>query len=174
MDFSKIDEDFSKEIIRGAEAYLDGQLKIAIAADHRASSLAGMYAAATTALVAAVVTLSNSTWSTSVRVPLAVGGGIAALLFLTGAWLCLQAVMPVQFSLPGFEPDNLDGEIKAGKKLHDCRGELARHLQDHIDSNHQAIKSNANKFKWGAYIGIAAPLVGFIVWLLISVCGWIR
>ena len=29
MDFSKINDTFSKEIIRGREAYLDGQLKIA-------------------------------------------------------------------------------------------------------------------------------------------------
>jgi len=27
MDFSKIDDVFSKEIVRGREAYLDGQLK---------------------------------------------------------------------------------------------------------------------------------------------------
>jgi hypothetical protein len=42
MDFSKIESDFRREIVRGGESYLDGQVKIATSADARASSLAGM------------------------------------------------------------------------------------------------------------------------------------
>jgi hypothetical protein len=46
MDFAKIDDTFSREIVRGGEAYLDGQLKIATSADQHASSLAGVFIAA--------------------------------------------------------------------------------------------------------------------------------
>jgi hypothetical protein len=67
MDLSKIEPDFSKEIIRGGEAYLDGTVKIATSADQRASSLAGMFTAATTALLAAVVALSNPAWNVTGR-----------------------------------------------------------------------------------------------------------
>jgi hypothetical protein len=83
MDFSKIDDIFSREIVRGGEAYLDGQLKIATSADQRASSLAGVFIAATTAMVAASVALVNPAWNFSGRVPLMIGAVVAAL----SSWL---------------------------------------------------------------------------------------
>ena len=91
MDFSKIDDTFSKEIVRGGEAYLDGMLKIATSADQRASGLAGMFTAAATALLAATVALANPAWN----VP-----GHISLMFLLGALVCLSTVMPAKFWLP--------------------------------------------------------------------------
>lgn len=63
MGFSKIDDIFSREIVRGGEAYLDGQLRVATSADQRASSLAGVFSAAATALLAATVALANPAWN---------------------------------------------------------------------------------------------------------------
>jgi hypothetical protein len=37
MDFSRINDEFGREIIRGGEAYLDGMLRVATSADQRAS-----------------------------------------------------------------------------------------------------------------------------------------
>src|SRR5437879_5752004 len=125
MDFSKIDDTFSREIIREGEAYLDGQLRIATSADQRASSLAGMFTAAATALLAATVALANPALNVSGRVPLSFGAGAAALMFLAGAILCLSVVMPISFYLPGCEPGNWQSDVAAGKKLHDCSGERA-------------------------------------------------
>jgi hypothetical protein len=51
MDFSKIDDMFSREIIRGGEVYLEGMLRVATSADQRASSLAGMFTATASASV---------------------------------------------------------------------------------------------------------------------------
>jgi len=84
MDFSKIDDIFSKEIVRGGEAYLDGQLRVATSADQRASGLAGMFTAAATALLAAVVALANPAWSTPGHLPLMIGAGTAAVFFWPG------------------------------------------------------------------------------------------
>jgi hypothetical protein len=168
MDFSNIKSDFRKEIVRGGESYLDGQVKIAASADSRASSLAGMYTAAATALTAGVViAIFNAAGDKlAVRLPLLFGGGGAALCFLIGAMLCIRAIQPVGFFLPGCEPANWQEDIEACKELDDCLGERAKHIQGHIDVNFKVIESNAEKFKWGARFGIAAPFVGVVAWLI--------
>jgi hypothetical protein len=170
MDFTKIDDIFSKEIVRGGEAYLDGQLRVATSADQRASGLAGMFTAAATALLAAVVALANPAWNVSGHVALMFGAGVAAGMFLLGAILCLLVIMPVKFWLPGCEPENWESDVVAGKKLHDCLGERAVHIQEQIADNLRIIEANAKKFKWGAICGIAAPFVGVVVWALVSMC----
>jgi len=170
MDFSKIDDIFSREIIRGGEAYLDGMLRVATSADQRASSLAGIFIAAATALLAAVIALSNPAWAVGSKLALILGGGSAALMFLAGAVMCLRTIMPVEFWLPGCEPENWESDVVAGNKLHDCFGERADHIQSQIVANRTVIEANALKFKWGAVFGIAAPFVGLLVWALASAC----
>jgi hypothetical protein len=101
MDFTKIDDIFSKEIVRGGEAYLDGQLRVATSADQRASGLAGMFTAAATALLAAVVALANPAWNVSGHVALMFGAGVAAGMFLLGAILCLLGDVPADVEIGG-------------------------------------------------------------------------
>jgi hypothetical protein len=95
MDFSKIEPEFRREIVREGTMYLDGQLKIATAADARASGLAGMFTAAATALTAGVVIAIFTTAGSALaaRVPLMLGGGIAAIFFLTAAVLCISRLL---------------------------------------------------------------------------------
>ena len=92
MDFSKIKPDFRKEIVREGTVYLDGQLKIATAADARASGLAGIFIAAATALIAGVViAIFNSAGAAlPARLPMMLGGAAAALFFLAAAVLCIR------------------------------------------------------------------------------------
>jgi hypothetical protein len=167
LDFSKIKKDFRSEIVRGGEAFLEGQLKVATAADSRASSLAGMLVAAATALTAGVVlSLFNPAWNVPHRLPLMLGGGTVALLFFVGAVLCLLAIMPAGFYLPGCEPANWEDDINASKELEDCLGERAQHIQEQIVDNNQVIQRNARKFRWAASLGVAAPPLGLVVWLI--------
>jgi hypothetical protein len=171
MDFSKIKPEFRKEIVREGTVYLEGQLKIATAADARASGLAGMFIAAATALIAGVViSLFNPSWNVPARLPLMLGGGIAAGCFLGAAVLCITAIRPVSFWLPGCEPQNWRSDVAEGRELDDCLGERAQHIQEAIVDNLKVIDSNAKLFKWGARLGIAAPFVGLVVWLLASAC----
>jgi hypothetical protein len=172
MDFSKIDSEFSKEIIRGGEAYLDGQLKIATSADQRASSLAGVFIASSTALIAASLALANPQWNVPGRVPLIMGAASAAIMFLIGAINCWLAIMPVSFFVPGCEPMNWETDVLAGRKLHDCLGERAVHIEDQIGANLKVIGSNARKFRIGAIFGILAPFTGVVMWSLASLCHW--
>jgi hypothetical protein len=172
MDFSKIDPDFRREIVRGGESYLDGQVKIATSADARASSLAGMYTAAATALTAGVVIAIFNAAGNQLgpRLPLIIGGGAAALFFLAGAICCIRSIQPVGFYLPGCEPINWLEDVDAGRKLDDCLGERAKHIQDNIAYNFDVIEKNAVLFKWGARFGIAAPFLGVLAWVIALHC----
>ena len=172
MDFSKISADFRKEIVREGTVYLDGQLKVATSADARASGLAGMFTAAATALTAGVViSIFNSAGAMlSARLPMMLGGGVAALFFLTAAVLCITAIRPVSFWLPGLAPENWSADVSSGRSLDDCLGERAQHIQEQIADNLKTISANARLFKWGARIGIAAPFIGATVWLLATAC----
>jgi hypothetical protein len=89
MDFSKIKSEFRKEIVREGTAYLDGQLKIATAADARSAGLAAMFIAASTALTAGVViSIFNASGAAlPARLPMMLGGGAAAISFITAAIL---------------------------------------------------------------------------------------
>ena len=173
MDLSKVKPEFRKEIVRGGEAYLEGQLKIATSADARASGLAGMFTAAATALTAGVViALFNPAWAVPARLPLMLGGAAAAICFLAGAVLCITAVRPADFWLPGCAPENWLDDVSAGKELNDCYWERAKHIQEQIVENSNVIAKNANLFKWGARLGITAPFAGIVVWALASACHW--
>ena len=93
-------------------------------------------------------------------------------MFLIAAVLCWLVIMPVSFWLPGCEPENWETDVIAGKKLHDCLGERAGHIQDQIAANLKIIESNAKKFRWAAAFGIAAPFVGVAAWGIASACHW--
>jgi hypothetical protein len=172
MDFSKIQPDFRKEIVREGTVYLDGQLKIATSADARASGLAGMFTAAATALTAGVViAIFNSAGNQlPARLPMMLGGATAAIFFLSAAVLCITAIRPVNFWLPGLAPENWETDVTSGRALDDCLGERAQHIQEQIAENLKTIASNASLFKWGARLGIAAPFAGVMAWLLASLC----
>jgi NADH:ubiquinone oxidoreductase subunit B-like Fe-S oxidoreductase len=93
-------------------------------------------------------------------------------MFLIGAIQCWRVIIPVDFWLPGCEPENWETDVVAGKKLHDCLGERAGHIQQQIAENLSVIEANAKKFRSGALCGIVAPFVGVAAWAVASACHW--
>jgi len=173
MDFSKISDDFAREIVREGEAYLGGQLQIATSADQRAAVMASVFTAAGAALAAGVITIASSKDGIG-SFPVFFGGTIASLLFLAGASCCVKATMPCDFWPPGSEPGNWNTEIVSGANLKDAFGEQSSHIQDKIDENSRVLSRNAGWFKWGARLGIAAPFFGILSWLLFTACRFIH
>lgn len=172
MDWSKANLDTLKEIIRSAEAYLDAQLRLATSADQRAATMASAFTLAGTAIVAGLITLVSSERAASnshIYIPVYVGGGLAAIMFLIGAVICVLSTMPADFWVMGNEPGNWHDDIVNGDKLECMLGDQANHYQHNIESNAASLKDNAKAFKRGAIIGIAAPFAGALVWLLIVV-----
>ena len=165
MDFSKIDDEFAKEIIRAAETNLSGQVIVATSADQRAAVMASVFAAAGAALIVGMAALTRD-FSAGV----VAGGFVAGVLFLIGAALCVKATMPVKFWLGGAEPHDWADDCKVGRNFVECLSQQADHLQQRITENQEIIESNSKWFFWGASIGVAAPFVGLAIWLLPHLC----
>ena len=173
IEWDKAKPDVIQQIVREGELYLDGQLKLAISADQRAAILAGVFTAAATGALAVLIGVAVTKDVAIVhRYPVYIGGGMTALMFLLAAALCVWAVMPVGFWLPGNPPEEWRKDVDEGKDLNSALSEEAEHMIGKIKENRDTLKANAWRFKWGALIGIAAPFVGAILWLTISSAWW--
>lgn len=158
--------DLVREVFRSGEKYLDGQLQLATSADQRAAVLGGVYTAAGTAVVGYLLAIFTS-WQASLAI--LVGGLLAAVLFVAGAALCICTCLPAGFYLPGNEPEQWYGDVDNGRDLAEVLGEEAENYQSKIADNRATLQRNARLYKWGAIAGIAAPVLGFLVWFLMSV-----
>jgi hypothetical protein len=166
MSWGKADLSTITEIVRAAESYLAAQLDLATSADQRAATMASAFTLAGAATVAGLITLaSTSDGGLALRLPIYVGGSIAAVMFLIGACCCVTATIPVKFWLSGNEPDNWRDDVLEGEELKKMLADQANNYQAHIGENAGVLSANARRFKWGALIGVAAPFVGFAAWL---------
>jgi hypothetical protein len=159
-------------IIAEGQNYLDGQIRIAMSADQRASSLAGVFTAAGSALIAGLIALAALS-KVSHLYPIYAGGAISAVLFLVAASLCILATFPTKLWLAGCEPSIWNSDIKLRREFRQSLIDIAGHIQDKITENSAAIDQNATRFRWGSALGIASPVVGVVVWLLTSSVYWL-
>lgn len=173
MDWSKADPQMAERVVREGESYLSGQLQLATSADQRAAVLAGVFAASGTAVLAGLIALTASDLRISEVYPIYLGGFAAVAMLLGAAALCISAIFPVGFWLPGNEPKSWYRDIESGKKISDALGEEAEHIQEKIAENRNTTKNNAKRFKWGAMLGITAPVLGAAIWVIASSCRWL-
>ncbi len=175
MDWSKASDQMVARVVQEGETYLSGQLKLATSADQRASVLAGVFTTAGTALLAGLIAFAATNQSAPIteRYPLFLGGGAAVILFFAAASLCIAAIFPAAFWLPGNEPKSWFGDVESGKGLTAALAEEAEHIQDKIAENRGVIVKNAWRFKTGTIVGIAAPGIGLILWGLTSSAYWV-
>lgn len=174
MDWTTADVKMTTRIVDEGQTYLEGQLKLATSADGRAASLTGVFTAAAAALSAGLIALAVAGQpAPASKYPIILGGGIAAILFLTAAAHCMMAILPAGFYLPGNEPSSWYGDIAAKKALAEALGEEAVHIQSKIEENREVLSRNAKLFRRGAILGISAPTVGTLVWLVSSSSVWV-
>ena len=152
------DKEAINEIMREAEARLAAQVQIATSADQRATVLAGIYVAAATGIIGALVTAPKEVHSP----PLYGGASAAVMLFLVGAFFCIWATMPVKFWTPGNAPEEWYPDIIAKRDLNEAKGEQIENYNSMILDNAAVMKSNGRKFKSGALLGACAPVGGLI------------
>ena len=158
--------DLVKEVLREGEVYLQGQLTLATSADQRAAVLGGIYTAAAAAIIAGLIAALATG---QISAAISVGGILSAGLFLIAAGLCISTVLPADFYLPGNHPESWYEDIDANRDLLESLGEEAEHYQGSINKNRTFLKRNAGRFRWGAISGLAAPIVGFASWFMLSV-----
>jgi hypothetical protein len=172
-DWTDVTQDMRLHIVQNATNYIDGQIRLATAADQRASALAGVFTAAGTALIAAMIAFGTGALKEPLHpYPMLAAGSACAASFLLAGFFCIFSALPVDMYLPGGQPKTWDCDIKLKRPYDDCLKEEASNLQDKINDNRVIIKRNAALFRVGALFGIAGPAVGLVVWLLTSSTYW--
>jgi hypothetical protein len=154
-DWKDADEALVREAVTDGDSKLKAQLQIATSADQRASVLSGIYIAAATGIIGAVVTRTGPT-----AIPLISGALIAAGAFMAGALLCIFTLLPKYFWTAGNSPAQWYKDISNKTPLKEALGEQAEHLADKLSENNAAIEANAKRFLLGALIGAFAPIIG--------------
>jgi len=163
MDWSAADPELVKEIIREAEAYLQAQQALALSADQRSSVMASLFTATAVAIVAGLMTLLSSERAES-HIAIYYGGFFTLVLLVAAASLCIWSARPVGFGIVGNEPQSWYDDVRNPRDMTILLGEQAENYQAQITQNNARLVSNSIRFKWGAFIGIAAPIAGLLVW----------
>ena len=161
-DFSEIPDEAVDEICRNGELILQNMLQIALGADQRATSTAGIFGAGSVALFAAAVTLGTSEvgnpafmWSAIVT---------AALLFIASA-LAAWGAYPVKFFISGHEPALL---VQGTSDPVWMKRYLCEDIQVRINANRVIVRNANRKLKAGLLFAAAAIPIGIAVYLALA------
>ncbi len=153
------------EVLRDSETFLAGTVSLATSADQRAAVVAGTFATAGAAIVAGIIGFAAAASASNSYAPAVYAGGLsAALLFITGSIFCIRAAMPVGFHLPGTKPSGWEDDVTSGHTLLECQHDLISIRENAIKENLEIIARNARRYTIGAYLGIAAPVIGALIW----------
>jgi hypothetical protein len=165
LDWSTAKEGIVNEVLRDSETFLAGTVALATSADQRAAVVAGTFATAGAAIVAGVIGFAAAASADNYYAKAVYVGGLsAALLFIVGAVFCVRAAMPVGFHLPGTKPSNWEDDVREGRTLAQCQHDLLDIRESAIKENLYVINRNALNYSIGASLGIAAPIVGILLW----------
>lgn len=158
LDLSGVPGEMVDEIYRQGETCLEGVLHLATAADQRATTLTGVFGAASAALMAAGATLLAGSHPSA---PLIWGSGVAATFFLAAAICCAWAARPAAFFVGGYEPRLLAPAATDRTWMLRC---AAEDLQQRIHANRQVLERSARLTNIGtmaAFFAAPAALSAF-------------
>lgn len=164
IDWATVNEAMARQIFEQGETFLQSQLQVALASDQRAITIAGIYSAIATAVIAGAIAYWDKTDSLAVLLAGLIGGG----WMLAGVGLCVWAARATMFYFPGNHPASW--YECAGDSLSECLGGEAENYQTRIDANQLALAGNAKALGWGAFFAASAPLIGAGVWLVSTFC----
>lgn len=160
-DFSAVPEQVVEEIYRSGEACLVGTVQLAIAADQRATTMAGIFGAGSVALLAAAATVDGEA---SPHVALFYAAlAIAGFLFVA-ALICAWAARPVDFFVGGYEPRLL--AQSSGDSIW-MKRYASEDIQVRIDHNRLALERAATLLERGAITAALSPLIGIATFLVL-------
>jgi hypothetical protein len=165
VDWSAVSVESAAAILRQGELYLDGQCRLAIAADQRAMAASSFFSG----FAAIVLAATFGYWSQVRGIDLLVAGLVTAALLLAGAVSCVRAAWPVEFAVPGNEPKKWWGV--RGEPLNFLLGGQTEHCQFFIEHNHRVLVRNSWWLKAGLVWGVSAPFVGALTWCGMQIMG---
>ena len=163
LDLSAIPAETIGELHRQAEACLDGTVQVAIAADTRATTLAGIFGGGSVALLAGAATIVAGGNPDKFHA-LLVSALVAAGAWFVAAMLCAWSGKPRDFFLGGYEPRLF---AKSATDVTWMLRYATEDMQVRIDHNRTTLASNARVLRWGFYIAILGVLAS-VGWFLFA------
>ncbi len=159
-DFSSLPNNAVDEVLRLGEATLTGTVQIAVAADQRATAMAGIFGAGFVALLAVAAAIAtNERYTPSLF--------FAALTTATGLFVaavcCAWAARPNDFFVGGYEPRHImksTGDV-VWMKRYACED-----VQKRIDANARSLEKGAKLVIAGAVIAFLSPVAGGVAFSL--------
>jgi hypothetical protein len=161
LDLSAIAPETIGELHRQAEACLDGTVQVALAADMRATTLAGIFGGGSVALLAGAATIVASGAYDKFH-PLLVSALIVAGAWFVAAMLCAWAGRPSNFHLGGYEPRLFE---KSATDVTWMLRYATEDMQARIDSNRSALERNAKVLRIGFYFAVFGVLASAALFL---------
>jgi hypothetical protein len=159
-DFSDLPAGATDEVLRLGEATLAGTVQLAVAADQRATAMAGIFGAGFVALLAvAAAVATNERYMASL---LSAALTTAAGLFMAAvfsAW----AARPNDFFVGGYEPRKI---MKSAGNVVWMKRYACEDVQKRIDANRSSLENGAKFVRAGAVIALLSPVLGTIVFWL--------
>lgn len=142
------------EIIREAESLLDEQRTVAVAADQRAVTFAGLLVAAIGAMVGAVASLGG-------HAPKAIV--LVATTISVAAGLALWSARPTEWKFRGNAPSQWTPDIIGEREMHASMAEMAMHYDAASALNDRAISSAARAMR-ASMLLTALSVVAALAW----------
>jgi hypothetical protein len=143
------DADVLKELVHQGEVCLSDTVRLAIAADARATSLCGIFGTAGVALLALAAANSASARPAHAFIVAAI---VAALLLLIASTVVAMAARPADFFAGGDEPRRLASVTDALSQLR----YIASDFQMRIDANRATMKRSAARVNFALAIALLA------------------
>ncbi len=159
------DERLAEMVLRQGEINLQAQLQIALAADQRASTFAGIYTAISVAALAASAAVFQANAS---AVGLIAAGLAVAVVSLIAANLCLGVAQPTNFHIAGNRPDNWWSDGARDRALAECLERESHNYDRYIGHNDEILARNASRLRRALRVGLMVPVAGSVVFLMVQ------
>ncbi len=157
VDWTGTTEPMVRDILMQGETFLQAQFQSALAADQRATTLAGILVTLSTAVFAAAI----ATWEQVPADALYGMSAMAGILLVAGAFAA-WAARPIDFWFPGSRPEQwYDGKLE---KCVDMLGGAAELTQSSIDENEAFMVGNQTAVRISFVLALLSPIAGLAVW----------
>ena len=143
-----------REMLARADARLQAQQQLAIAADARAMQFCATCVAGaslTVAIGGQDITLPYYT---------------IALFLVIAAGLAFWAARPIEWHAPGMRPSAFESDLASDAEFYSVLEELCSHLEGSITENGAILSENANHFRLAAVFAIMAPILGGVALMI--------
>jgi hypothetical protein len=152
------------------ELCLQGTVQFGLAVDQRATTLTGILAAGSIALVAATVSLSINNPHHKIALIVSAAAVMAAILFYFGALFCAWAARSADFHVIGYEPRKLAISMVGDNFELWMQRYLAEDIQVRIDHNRRELEKSSRYLTWGRRIALSAIPISMVTSLAAGLC----